>query len=130
MNIPTGSAAFTSNSLEPGVNWLYGWDVNDFLSMAGSTQGNRRIDNSGEAYLEIAQSWTVGYTLTERLHAYTEWFALMPNGADTALTEHYFDGGFTFLLNDNWQFDIRAGVGLNSAAQDYFIGTGFAMRFY
>lgn len=129
MNIPTGSAAFTSDSVEPGVNWIYSWNISDTISTAGSTQGNRRIDDSGDAYLEMAQSWTIAYSLTDELGAYTEWFALLPSGADTAQTEHYFNGGFTYLFSDNMQFDIRAGVGLSDAADDYFVGTGLSIRF-
>lgn len=130
MNIPTGSNAFTSNSVEPGLNWIYGWEINDFISTAGSTQGNRRIDETtGEAYLEMAQSWTVAYSLSDDLGAYTEWFALIPSGADTAQTQHFFNGGFTYLISNDVQFDIRAGVGLNDAADDYFVGTGLSIRF-
>jgi hypothetical protein len=76
----------------------------------------------------MAQSWTVGASLTEELGAYAEWFALIPSGADTARTEHFLNGGFTYLINDDMQFDIRAGVGLNDAAADYFLGTGFSIR--
>jgi len=128
MNIPTGSSTFTSGQIEPGVNWVYAWEINDVLSTAGSTQGNRRIDDTGEAYLEMAQSWVVGFSLSEKLGAYTEWFALIPSGADTARTEHYFNGGFSYLIGNDVQFDIRAGVGLNDAANDYFFGTGLSIR--
>ncbi len=129
MNVPSGSGAFTSGSVEPGLNWIYAWEVNDFISTGGSTQGNRRIDDTGNAYLEMAQSWTVAYTLSEKVGAYTEWFALIPSGADTARTEHYADGGFTYLLSNDVQFDIRAGMGLNEAAADIFVGTGLSIRF-
>ncbi len=129
MNVPTGGAAFTSGNVEPGLNWIYGWEINDFISTAGSTQGNRRIDDTGSSYTEMAQSWTIAYTLTEKLGAYTEWYGLIPSGADTALTQHYLNGGFTYLLSDNIQFDIRAGHGLSNASDDYFIGTGFSVRF-
>lgn len=128
MNIPAGSNAFSSDKVEPGVNWLYGWDINDWLATGGSTQGNRRIDDNGDSYLEMAQSWTVNYSLSDDLGAYTEWFAIIPSGADTARTEHYFDGGFTYLITDDVQFDVRAGVGLNDAADDYFVGTGLSIR--
>jgi hypothetical protein len=110
------------------VNWLYGWDINDWLATGGSTQANRRIEDSGESYTQFAQAWTINYSLAEGLGAYTEWFALIPSGADTDKTEHYFDGGFTYLLNDDVQLDLRAGVGLNDAAEDYFIGTGLSIR--
>jgi len=128
-NLPTGSRAFTSNNIEPGLNWIYGWEINDFISTAGSTQGNRRIDANGSAFFEVAQSWTIAYSLTDELGAYTEWFAIIPNGANSARTQHTFNGGFTYLLSDDVQFDIRGGVGLNSAAPDYFLGTGLSIRF-
>ena len=99
--------------------------------MGGSTQFNRTLDDvTGDAYTEWAQSWTVGYSLTERVGAYTEWFAFFPHSADTASPEHYFNGGFTFLLNDDVQWDIRSGVGVSGAADDYFVGTGLSLRLY
>jgi len=128
MNVPIDNSTHRSGSVEPGLNWIYAWEINDFISTAGSTQGNRRIDDSGDAYLEMAQSWTFGYSLTDKVGAYTEWFALIPSGADTARTEHYANGGFTYLLSNNLQFDIRAGWGLNEAAVDFFTGTGFSIR--
>jgi hypothetical protein len=42
---------------------------------------------------------------------------------------HYFDCGLTFQVNNDWQFDVRYGVGLNEAANDYFAGTGMVYRF-
>lgn len=130
MTVPTGATQFTADEVLPGVNWLYGWDISDCLATGGSTQFNRSIDGgSGEAYTEWAQSWTVNYSLTDRLSAYTEWFAFFPTSADTEVPQHYFDGGFTFLVNDDVQWDIRGGVGLNDAADDYFVGTGLSVRF-
>lgn len=67
--------------------------------------------------------------MSDNLGAYTEWFALIPSGADTTKTQHFFNGGFTYLINNDVQFDIRAGVGLNDAADDYFVGTGLSFRF-
>jgi hypothetical protein len=129
MTVPSGSDAFTFDDVMPGVNWLYGWDIHEGLSTGGSTQFIRsRDDGTQETFYLFAQSWTVGYSLTEKLGAYTEWFALLPSGADTVRPEHYFDGGFTYLLSNNVQWDIRGGVGLNNAAVDYFIGTGLSVR--
>ena len=130
--IPTGSREFTSNQVLPGANLLYGWDViKDRLTIGGSTQANRALDDTGHAHVLFAQSLTVGYTLTERLGAYTEWFALFPSGAvaDDSGPEHYLNGGFTYRVTPNFQLDIRAGVGLNERASDFFAGTGFAVRY-
>ena len=130
MFVPTGSSAFTNREVLPGANWIYAWEINDFISTAGSSQFNRARDATTlDTYVEFAQSWTVAYSLTDRLGAYTEWFGLMPSGAATAKPEHFFNGGFTYLLSDNVQFDVRGGVGLNDAAADYFVGTGLTIRF-
>ncbi len=129
MTVPTESRYFTNDEVLPGVNWIYSWDLNDTFATAGSTQFNRAIDEvTGNTYTEWAQSWTLATSLSDELGMYTEWFAFFPNGADTARVQHYFNGGFTFLLSDDIQFDIRAGVGLNDAADDYFVGTGLSIR--
>jgi hypothetical protein len=130
MTVPTGGSNFNAGEALPGVNWLYAWDINEFLSTGGSSQFNRTLDDvTGEAYLEFAQSWTIGYGLSERLSAYTEWFAFVPMSAETVRPEHYFDGGFTYLVSNNIQLDVRAGVGLNEAAADFFAGPGLSVRF-
>jgi hypothetical protein len=129
MTVPMGSP-FSANRVLPGVNWLYGWEINDFLTTAGSTQLNLSIDaGSGREYVEMAQSWTIGYSLAENLGMYTEWFVLAPAGADTARTEHYLDAGFTYSVTNNLQLDIRAGKGVSAAAVDFFAGTGLVARF-
>jgi hypothetical protein len=129
MTVPTGSSHFTAGETLPGISWLYGWDVNDWIATGAQTKANRVLDEvTGEPYLEFSQSWTVNYRLAERVGMYTEWFVIAPDGADTDPTQNYADGGFTFLVNNNLQLDIRAGVGLNEDADDYFVGSGFAIR--
>lgn len=131
MNIPTGSGHFTADEVQPGVNWLYAWDITECLACGGSTQGNRVLDEDGHGYLELAQSFTVGLQLTEQVAAYSEWFAFFPHSAqETGVgAEHYYNGGFTFLVNDDVQLDLRAGVGLNRRADDSFFGAGVSMRY-
>ena len=129
MRVPSGSSDITAGETLPGVNWLYGWDVTEIISMGGQTQVNRRLDDeTGEPYSEFSQSWTINYSLADRLGGYTEWFCLAPDGADTNHNENYFDGGLTYKLTDNVQLDARAGVGLNAAATDLFTGVGLSIR--
>lgn len=129
MTVPTGHSAFTAGEVLPGMNWIYGWEINDIVSTAGSTQFNRAMDGTGNAYTEWAQSWTIGYSLTDRVGAYTEWFAFFPHSADAAKPQHYFDGGMTYLISSDVPWDLRAGLGLNDAADDFFVGTGLSIRF-
>lgn len=129
MTVPTGHSAFTSGAVNPGINWLYGWDITEFLSLGASTQANLGIDDvTDHEYVEFAQAFTFGYNLAEKVGAYTEWFVLAPAGADTVATEHYLDGGFTFRVTNNLQLDIRAGKGVSASSIDYFVGSGAVVR--
>ena len=74
---------------------------------------NKLVDDADHSFVVVDQSFTIGYTLTEQLGAYTEWFALYPTSAiapDIA-PEHYFNGGFTYKVTPDFQLDIRAGSG-------------------
>lgn len=132
MTVPTGTGGTTDGRVLPGMNLLYGWDViPDCLAIGASTQANLVCDDTRLIYLEVAQSLTVNYTLTEKLGAFTEVFAFFPHGSRSpgVVPQYYFDGGFTYKFTPNFQYDIRAGVGLNRYADDFFAGTGFAVRF-
>jgi hypothetical protein len=131
MTVPSGSSEFTADEVLPGFNYLSGWDINDEWSTGGSSAINRAVDDgTGDSYVELAQSWTVARSWGERLGSYAEWFVIAPTSADTVHTEHYFNGGFTVLINNDVQWDIRAGLGLNDHADDFFAGTGLSLRYW
>jgi len=129
MSVPTGSDEYSSHVLMPGCGFLYAWNLNEVFSISGSMQINRVRDDADDLYAEIAQSWSIGYALTDQLAAYTEWFAFFPHNADVAKPRHHFDGGFTYQFHPNWQVDLWAGMGLNDAADDFIMGAGTVLRF-
>lgn len=131
MSVPTGADAFSSDEVLPGINYLYGWDLNEDWSFGGSTGLNGAIDDvTADTYSEFSQSFTLGHSWTDRVGSYVEWYVLAPTSADTNRPENYFNGGFTVLVNNDIQWDIRAGLGLNDAADDFFVGTGVSLRYY
>ncbi len=131
MTVPSGSSELTADEVLPGFNYLYSWDINEEWSTGGSTAINGAIDDvSLDSYTEFSQSWTLGHSWTDRVGSYVEWFVIAPTSADTNRVENYFNGGFTVLFNNDLQWDIRAGVGLNSAADDFFTGTGLSFRYW
>lgn len=129
MTVPTGSDAFTNGEVLPGVNLLYGWDINDQLSAGGSTQYNLAVVSTNLQHAEWAQSLTAGYSISEQVGSYVEWYALFPHGATDTKPEHYFNGGLTYQISDDVQFDIRAGLGLSESSDDFFAGSGLSFRF-
>lgn len=131
LSVPTGSAEFTADEILPGFNYLYGWGITDRWSTGGSTGMNGAIDDvTLDSYSQITQSWTLGRSWTDRIGSYTEWFVIIPASADSNRTENYLNGGFTFLSNNDLQWDVRAGIGLNDAADDFFTGAGVSYRYW
>ena len=129
MTVPSGHDSVTAGKTLAGVNWLYGWDVTDFIAIGASTQFNSAVDGgTSQRYTEWAQAVTINYNLAEKVGGYTEYFGFYPSGATTERAQHYMDAGLTYRLTPDMQFDIRAGIGLNEAAADYFIGTGYSIR--
>jgi hypothetical protein len=78
------------------------------------------------------QGWlpetALGIGLTESLGAFVEFFGDIPTYSHGPGPANLFDGGFTYLLNDNIQLDASAGVGLSQAAEDWFASIGLSFR--
>jgi hypothetical protein len=66
--------------------------------------------------------------LAERTRSFVEYFGLYYDGLAGDGPEHYLDGGFTYLVNNDLQLDLRAGKGLSDAADDFFTGVGLSVR--
>lgn len=139
LGVPTGARAFTNHHAEFALNYLYGWDLTEEWSLGGSTGW----ESAGElaasvlpgnlvSFLDrhniVHQSLTVGRSLTNELRGYFEYFGLYPDGKGDESPLHFLDGGFTYLIDDNTQLDIRVGKGLNEASEDFFVGTGISLR--
>jgi len=68
----------------------------------------------------------LGAGLTDSWGAYVEFFGDI--GLSASGTANYFDGGFTYLVAENVQLDVFAGVGLSDDADDWFVGAGVSYR--
>jgi hypothetical protein len=127
---PTGGRAVTSDGIDPGVRLLLNWGLSEHfgldanLRVAGVTQGvsdSRRV-------LELQPSVSLEASITQRFGAFIEYFATLEPREDE--DEHTIDSGVAYRLSDDVQLDLSAGVGLNHASPDFFIGAGVAWRFW
>ncbi len=82
----------------------------------------------GDHFAQLSQSFSVEYELTEKLHVYNEWYAFFFCDSYDNRPQHYYNGGFTYLVTPNFQLDWRAGLGLNDASDGFFTGCGFTAR--
>ena len=128
VTVPTGTGAFSAGQTLPGVNFLYSWELNERLSLAGSTQVNAAVADDDGDYREWAQSLSWGIAMGQRSGLYAEWYAFVPSGLERGRSEHYLNSGLTWLAHDDLQWDVRVGVGLNDAAEDMYVGAGMVFR--
>ncbi len=127
VSIPTGSQDTTLDDVEVGVGLLWAYDVTDAFSVSGNVNFVSTIDADRDRFLQTSASLALGLALTDDIGIYWEYFGFYPDiqHEDCA---HFMNGGMTFLLTDNLQFDLLAGFGLNEQADDLFAGIGVSWR--
>lgn len=126
--VPTGARAVTTDRVEVGVNHLYSWTFPGDWSIGGST-GVDTFREEVDSFMLYHQSVTCAVPLTDVLGMYIEYFGLYTYGRAVDVPANFVDGGFTYLVTPNVQLDIRAGLGLNERAEDFFTGSGISVRF-
>ncbi len=139
-NIPTGGNEFTGHKTSFGINYLYSWELPNGWTLGASTgfdtatefvplvPGVMPVVEGKDDYVFWHQSATFAIPLNDRLGAYFEYFGLYKHAFTGRGTENYLNGGFTYLLNNDVQLDIRAGKGLNDNSDDMFAGAGISIR--
>jgi len=127
VTFPSGSPSASSGDVDPSLGMLWAYDLSDDLALAGQFIFATPTDD-GDRFFQSAASVSLGAALTDRLGTYVEYFGFYPD-AEQSDSSHTVNGGFTYLVDTNFQIDIRAGFGLNEQADDFFTGVGFAWRF-
>jgi hypothetical protein len=126
LGLPTGKQTKTAGDVEPAVKWLWSYELTERLSLSGNV--NLAVLNSEQGqFFQTSASLSLGFQIADWLGSYIEYFGFYPAFKDTE-SANYIDGGFTFPITNNLQFDVRAGFGLNKEADDLFAGAGFAIR--
>lgn len=126
-SMPTGADGGTSGDVDPELVLLWAYDVSDDFSIAGNV-GIAAPTEDGDRFTQTSASLSFAFTLSEKWGAYAEYFGIYPI-SDDGHDAHFFNGGFTYLINKDLQLDVRAGFGINEEAPDFFTGAGVSWRF-
>lgn len=129
--IPTGEQGFGGERPDPTVRLALSSTLSDRVAV-GFNMGAVASSAPGAAgntdtFVDALYTVSFGFSLAPRLGAFAESFGTFAL-SDGSLSQHSLDGGLTLQLSDNLQFDASAGVGLNPAADDWFLGAGVALR--
>lgn len=127
-SLPTGSSEFRSSRAQPDVVLAAERDLTDSVALGTNVGFSYGYDSQGGGrFTEFFASAALGLPLGESAGVFVELFGFVPSSSGGP-ESYFFDAGVTRGLGPDLQLDVRAGVGLNSAADDYFVGAGLIWR--
>jgi hypothetical protein len=68
---------------------------------------------------------TTGYSITKKWGSYIELFGF---SSQNDIANHNFDGGITYLINDNFMVDLSSSIGLTKNAPKHYFAFGISFR--
>jgi hypothetical protein len=122
-----GSKNISDREVEPSLEVAWSLAVAGGFNVGGS--GSVIYSSTdGDRFVQGAGSVLVGYTISDNIGAFAEYFLISPiaKGSGTA---HYVDFGVTYLLTNHTQLDGTVGFGLNDESDNFFVGGGVSFLF-
>ena len=107
----------------PSFRFLMAHNITPTFSISYNLGAEWSGETPEETYL---YTFAVGLSATEKLGMYAELYGFAPRSSKAW---HGFDGGFTYLINNNIMIDLSAGYGITKNAPDHYIAFGFSYRF-
>jgi hypothetical protein len=119
LSVPVGEDGFTSDRWDPTAAFI--WSHGGGFPIAGTVKLSKI--RSG---FQLDNGLKLPFAINDRHTAFAEWEANLPEDGGTT---HWLNGGYQYLIADQMQLDVNAGLGLNDRAGDYRLGVGFSYRF-
>ena len=135
---PTGGTEFSTGRVDHGVDYIYGWEINECTEFYGSTGygtgglgdfGLLPEDPSEDWFAVFSQSIALGTELNERMTMYNEFFGLFSNELEDEFTILVYNIGIDYYVSNDFVVDFRVGKGLTPDSDDFFTGVGGGFRF-
>lgn len=118
----TGSPSTQSRFTQPHIVLLLNHSLTAWLGIT-TNLGAHWENDSPETIYRYAMSFD--FSLSDRVGAFAEFYGDLP---EVNPINHQFNSGFTFLVNNDLQFDLAVGTALTEGAPDYYLGGGMALR--
>lgn len=123
LSIPnTASSQYKTDFYAPRFRFVMQHTLSDKFSLSYNLGGEW---DGFTAQPTFIYTLTSGFSITDKLGSYIELFGFAPQ-KDKA--NHNFDGGFTYLINNNFMLDLSSGFGITENAPDYYVALGFSFR--
>lgn len=121
--LPVSSSEFKPSAVEPAILIALSKDISEHLSIGTNLGGIYLSDDTELMYL---YSLAFGIGITEKIGGFVELFGGIKSSNSP---EHILDGGFTYLINNDIQFDLSVGTRLFFEDTNWFVSSGVSIRF-
>ncbi len=133
LSLPVGAKHFSSQRADPSFLFAFTNPLTDFLSFSynlGASWTTFQDADTDQNHTLAAFNYTasLGFTLTEQLGAFVEAYGSIAMNPSSSPANSV-DGGFTYLILENFQVDISGGKGISETAPDWYVGAGFTYRY-
>jgi hypothetical protein len=118
-----GSKEFQSKYIAPSFRFTMQHTLTEKISLAYNLGAEWNGENVEQNYI---YTLTTGFSLTDKIGCYTELYGFLPAEKKS---EHKFDCGLTYLINNDLMADISGGFGLTENAPKNYISLGLSFRF-
>jgi len=126
-SVPIGDKKLTDDEWVPLALLAFDWDLGARFGLGANLGGSYATDGEGGRFNQGFASVSAGFSATDRLGTYLEWYGFSEEEKNGPFT-HYVDTGISFLINNDLMVDARIGTGLNNAHPDWFAGVGASVR--
>jgi len=117
------SSEYRANYYYPEFRFTMQHTISEKQSLSYNLGAEWNGENTKSTFI---YTLTTGYSLTEKIGAYIEFYGFVPQ---IGIPDHRFDGGLTYLFNPNHQLDVSGGFGLSSISPEYYFALGYSFRF-
>jgi len=125
VKVPTRTE-FSNGKVEGALILPFGMDLNDRTGLGLMAEIDWIYDEAQDSYgTEFLHTAVLGYDLTETVGVYAEYIGITCSDEYQA----FFSSGLTLAVTQNLVFDVGTIVGLNDAANDLQVFSGFTVRF-
>jgi len=126
VTLPTGSE-LSGDHVEGGLIAMLGWNVAATWSLGFQAEVDTVYDDEDDDYdAEFVHTAVLGFDVYEPLGAYVEYIGNAGSEGEYAAV---FSTGATYTMNANLVLDAGTRVGLNDAAEDLVLFSGFTWRY-
>lgn len=108
-------------TITPAFRFTFQNNINDKTSL-GYNLGMFWNENLQETYL---YTFALGKPITPQLNYFVEMYGFI---SPDLPADHRINGGFTYLVNNDFMLDTSAGIGLSEKSAKYFISLGISYR--